>query len=500
MKLRWALAMVLGVVNVLGLSISRAPAALRHDILEGMYRTELGDKFNAADLPRLFEAHTLIEQYFTADSSQQRSDIVHKIDANGLDPGVVGRLVRIRMNWQPLESGVYFINEQAGPNEVRYFLGVPKGYDFTRPWPLIVRLPVENAFLTNPPPDADRVVQIYTQWIETELAAHPDALVLMPLLNLDHLYGPGTTGMNLVMQPILNASGKANIDPARVYLIGHSMAARAVWNIAISYPTYFAGLDSLAGTASQVWQRVRLANLRNTRAVMWNDASDREVDIEEARELWRFLVRIKYDVDFTQTTDFGHIPPPAIVEDQYQKLRKAVRPLYPKTVFIQSSRLETIFNRCDWAQIYQPNKPGPARKVMFQNDGESMMDYEFPFRILATLGPDPNVITLDLRNARTVRLYLNDQMVDFSRPVTVLNYGKPVFHGMVKQSIDEMLKDQLFLGRGWRYYTGVIDIDFGEPAATQPVVPPVKRGTIDFTAPDGEQKTWSTTQNSKSGS
>ena len=160
---------------------------------------------------------------------------------------------------------------------------------------------------------------------------------------------------------------------------------------------------------------------------MWNDASDREVDIEEARELWRFLVRIKYDVDFTETAEFGHIPPLAIVEDQYQKLRKAFRPLYPKTVFIQSSRLETIFNRCDWAQIYQPEKPGPARKVTFQNDGESMMDYEFPFRILATLGPDPNVITLDLRNTRTLRLYLNDQMVDFPAPSPYSILANPFF-------------------------------------------------------------------------
>ena len=44
----------------------------------------------------------------------------------------------------------------------------------------------------------------------------------MPLLNLDELYGPSYAGMNSVIQPLLHAAGRANVDPARVYLIGHA--------------------------------------------------------------------------------------------------------------------------------------------------------------------------------------------------------------------------------------------------------------------------------------
>jgi hypothetical protein len=36
-----------------------------------------------------------------------------------------------------------------------------------------------------------------------------------------------------------------------------------------------------------------------------------------------------------------------------------------------------------------------------------------------------------------------------------------------------MLNDQLFLGRGWRYYAAVIDIDLAEKAATRPATKPV---------------------------
>jgi hypothetical protein len=115
------------------------------------------------------------------------------------------------------------------------------------------------------------------------LTAHPDAIVIMPLLNLDELYGPGPVGMNLVMQPIFDAASRANIDPARVYLIGHSMAAHAVWNLAIHYPTYFAAINPFAGSAKDGWQRYRLGNLANILCIVWHDASDEIVRVSESR-------------------------------------------------------------------------------------------------------------------------------------------------------------------------------------------------------------------------
>ena len=42
--------------------------------------------------------------------------------------------------------------------------------------------------------------------------------------------------MNRVIQPMLHVAGRVNIDPARVYMIGHSMAAHAVWNLGAALP------------------------------------------------------------------------------------------------------------------------------------------------------------------------------------------------------------------------------------------------------------------------
>jgi len=58
--------------------------------------------------------------------------------------------------------------------------------------------------------------------------------------------------------------------------------------------------------------------------------------------------------------------------------------------------------------------------------------------------------------------------------VTLVINKNVKFEGMVKPNVDEMLKDQLILGRGWRYYTAVLDVDFGE-ATTRPTTKPATR-------------------------
>jgi hypothetical protein len=467
---------------------SSRPSPLPMLTLEGMYRGELGPLFDPSSLPRLYEAHKLLEQYFAADSSDQRKAIVPQLDATGFSPTVLGRLVRLRMDWQQLAPGVYFINEKAGPHAVRYFLGIPRGYDLTHSWPLVVKLPTTNAFLTNPPPDAAAVARIYTQWIDDELADHPDALVLMPLLNLDELYGPGPIGMNLVIQPILSAANQANIDPARVYLIGHSMAAHAVWNIAIHYPTYFAAINPLAGAADQSWQRIRLGDLRNVLVVVWHDASDPVIKVDESREIVRYLRGMKYDVDYTETQTMGHAPTPQLLQEEYAKLRARTRALYPHDLFVQSDSPDTIFNRIDWLQIYQPLDGGPLSKLVVGHGSGGISIYRNGFRAVGHLSA-PNTISIETVNVESLRLYLNDQMVDLNKPVTVLVNGGSRFSDMVKQSTDEMLKDQIFLGRGWRYFTAIIDLDLTEPTS-RPTSRPANRAPIHYTTPDGQEHTY----------
>lgn len=481
-KVYVAVVFALGVLASTGIRI--ASAAIPADVKDRIIQSELGSAFNPADLPRYRAACGILEQFFAAPASG-RKQIISEISAMGLSPEIVGRLARLRESWSALKAGVYYVNVQVGPFNVRYFLGIPAQYDFSRSWPLAVKLPAANAFLGQPPPDADAVAKIYSGWMSDELIDHPDAVVVMPLLNLDELYGPGPVGMNLVMQSIFDAAGRADIDPARVYMTGHSMGAEAVWNLAIHYPTYFTAINPMAGSAHDAWQRVRLGNLENILCIVWHDSADDVINVDESRSLVKYLRNLKYDVEYDETHGLGHAPSQPIVEEEYKKMRSRTRDLYPGNVFIQSNSNATIFNRADWVQIYQPMSPGEQAKVQFSRGSQGMYVYQNSFRVAAEI-VDRHTIRLDVRNVRMVRLYLNDEMVDLNHPVQVLTNGMSRFNAIVSRSMEEMLKDQEFLGRGWRCYTAVIDLDLAESPATQPTTR--SRAPIEYTSPDGEKK------------
>src|SRR5262245_2417624 len=156
--------------------------------LDEMYKAELGRLYDPAQADILYRAHALLERYF--DSPDDRKQTLKTIESLNIDPNVLGRLARIRMNWPELAGGVYYVNEKINAHDAHYFLGIPKNYDRTKSWPLVIKLPTADAFVGKPPADAEQVKSIYIAWMTEELTRHPDAIVVMPLLHLDELYGP----------------------------------------------------------------------------------------------------------------------------------------------------------------------------------------------------------------------------------------------------------------------------------------------------------------------
>jgi hypothetical protein len=353
-----------------------------------------------------------------------------------------------------------------------YFFGLPKQYDRTKPWPLVIKLPTAHAFLADPPPSAEQVAQIYTKWVQEELAAHPDAAVVMPLLNLSEFWGPSYAGMNSVMLPLQHVTGRVNVDPARVYLLGHGMSGHAAWNLALHHPTYFAAFNPLAGGASASWQRLRVANLRNVLPVVWHDADDDVMKVELSRGVVKALRLQKVDVEYDETKGIGHTPDAATAERVYQKMRGRARQLYPPSVVLQSNRPDTAFNRVDWLQVFQPVETGKERRAILRHGSGTFVYHDQSFRAEATVKGQR--IEVSASNVDSLRFYLNDQMLDLTKPVTVVVNGRPRLEGLVKQSIPELLADQLFLGRGWRYHTAVVDVELTPraPAASRPATRP----------------------------
>ena len=450
--------------------------------LEQMCRAELGKAYDPRLAPKLSQAQALIEKFFHMRTAAGRKATTAELGALQIDPNILGRLCRIRANWPALSGGgVFYVNQKIGAYGIQYFVGVPKTYDRTRPWPLVIKLPAATAFLSQPPPDAARVVQLYTTWINADLAKHPDAIVLMPLLDLNEMWGPSYAGINRVFQPLLDTAERLNIDLARVYLVGHSTGALGVWNVALHFPTCFAAINPLAGAANEAWQKLRLADLVNVLPVIWHDESDKVIKISFATQLVDELRHLDLHVDFDRTKNLGHVPSDEVVDRDYQKMRARVRPLYPKEVWVQTSLPDVQFNRIDWVQIYQQLDTGKELELFFPRSSGHMTVYEQSCSVHALVHDNQIEATVD--NVDSLRFYVNDQMIDFSRPVSVIINKKQRFKGLLKPNLEEMLRDQLFLKRGWRYFTAAIDVEMVTHApatrpATRPTTAPVHTGRI----------------------
>jgi len=471
--------------------------------LEKLYAAEVPG-YDPAKYEALYQAHVWVEKYFLTDSAEDRGAIIKALEKAEVSPAAVAGLCRIRLGWAPVPAGVAYVWEGTGAHEVQYFLGLPKDYDRTKRWPLTIRLPALSALVADSEkmPTQDDVVRMYSEWVQDELARHPDAVVIMPRLNLGEFYGPSLKGMNTVVQAMHHVAGKVNIDPARVYLFGHGMGAHAVWNLALHYPTYFAAINPMAGAASGDWQRVRLMNLRNTLPVVWHDTTDKVINSGHSGALVSVLKNFKYEVVFEQTRNVGHVPTAEVVEKLYAAARGRVRELYPKQVNLRSTRPDPTFNRVDWVQVYQPLLPGKEKRMNLRRGTGPIIVNENAHTVQAQV-TGPNKIEAKTDNVLTMRFYLSQQMVDLAKPVTVIVNGKTRYEGMIKPSVADTLRDQVFLGRGWRDYTAVLDIDLapksGVPATTRATTGPASRpapavsttspsGKLFFTHDDG--KTW----------
>lgn len=432
------------------------------------YKARLG---NTVDASRLYKAHLLVEEFFTSIPSKRRQEIISTLEELSITPKEAVTLCSLRLRWQTTEPGVYYINDTYGAFPVKYFVAIPRGYTPAEPRPLVLMLPTATAFAVKKDMTPEDVAAIYTNWLKDELTRRPDNIVIMPLLHLTDLWGPGYAGMNNAMKPLFDACERFSVDPTRVYLRGQGMSGHAVWNLALHYPTYFAAFNPLAGGASYDFQKLRAINLRNTLPVVWHDADDTAVPVKLSRDLVGLLRRNKIEVEYEETKKVGHIPGPDIDNRLYTKMSARRRNLSPLSVSLRNTRPDVAFNRVDWLQVWQPLDPGTEIRTVFRWSGTGMWTYQNPVTVEARILPR-NKIEIEAKNLGSARLLFSSDMVDFSRAVSIIVNKKTVFEGFLEEKISTVLNDQLLLGRGWRPYTAAYDLDLFPPPTTAPSTRP----------------------------
>lgn len=213
-----------------------------------------------------------------------------------------------------------------------------------------------------------------------------------------------------------------DVNPNKVYVMGYSAGGDGVWRIAPRMADHWAAASMMAGHPGDV----SLLSLRNTPFMIWCGENDSAYDRNK-----ECAKRIE-EMDALQAADpegyvhEGHIVPGRehwmYLEDAAAVpwMAKYTRNPYPKKVV--------------WCQ-------GDVMKEYFYWLGIPLSEARKGSVLRAEIAD--NVITITESDYSDVRIYLNDSLVDLSKPVKVVYNGKVYYEGMPEVS-EDLRRETLF--------------------------------------------------------
>ena len=245
----------------------------------------------------------------------------------------------------------------------------------------------------------------------------------------------------LVLATIKNVRARYRIDPNRIYLTGMSNGGIGAWIIGMHHAPRFAAVAPMASGIDDVLFPF-LENLRHTSLYVIHGARDRIMPVWLSRnvtnELARLGIAFTYrEHEWTHPHAGGHFFPrqelPALVTwFEHQR-----RDPYPRrmTVVRDASHL-TDFG---WVRIDATDRIAMFSEQLIDQHGDLIKNKVYAR--LAVAVRDGNHFEVNTERVRRYTLFLNDALIDFSEPVTVVTDGRISFHGPVTPRVETLLRD-----------------------------------------------------------
>ena len=216
---------------------------------------------------------------------------------------------------------------------------------------------------------------------------------------------------------------KENINPDKVYIMGYSAGGDGVWRLAPRLADHWAAASMMAGHPGDVGLR----NLINTPFSIWVGALDSAYDRNKE------VQKRGYEMDsLSQTAPGKYIHQTHIVAgkghwmDQMDTvavswMNRYTRDAHPQQIiWTQEECLRRAFY---WVSL--PDSIKPVRGNTFEAKIEG------------------NTITISKMDYDKVIIWLDDDMVDLSQPVTIQYDGRTLFNRVVERS-EESMKQSIY--------------------------------------------------------
>jgi predicted esterase len=248
---------------------------------------------------------------------------------------------------------------------------------------------------------------------------------------------------------ILECKARFNIDPDRVFLIGHSMGGFGAYHHIQRQPDRFAAVVANAGAWYLAhWPVIRGTPLCIIHGVRDADRGRHYTDIEYARLTHALLKEKQLEHVYRELDDDHHVYPEetAAYLAASRNLRRdpyARRVALASPVGFKESRwylAPVRHNR--WLSLDETAEGEIDYDKLESNGAWDSDDFELRRKSVTLPGASieaensgDNVIRVATRNVTGLSLWLHPRMVDTNKPVTVIVDGKEFFRGAVKPSL-----------------------------------------------------------------
>jgi predicted esterase len=243
------------------------------------------------------------------------------------------------------------------------------------------------------------------------------------------------------------------IDTNRVYLGGYSMGAFGTPMVGTLLADRFAGIFALAGGCTSLEP---YPNLRNTPfAIHIGDADKANGRLATTRKMRDLLTGLQeadkdgYKINYKEYPGVGHGLPSAAEVEVGKWLKQFKRDPYPRTLTWKP--MKDSLPMFHWLKIAPTDLPPTSRRVNIQNN--QLIDAPI---IRARI--KGNEITIDAPGIKGITLFLNDSLVDLSKPVTVMLDGKEVFNAKVGYRLTALVESLAAKEDANMYFTARVDV------------------------------------------
>lgn len=244
----------------------------------------------------------------------------------------------------------------------------------------------------------------------------------------------------LVLTTIRSVQRRYHIDPDRVFLTGMSNGGIGAWVIGMHDAPLFAGIAPMASGLDHVMMPF-LANLRSTPIYIIHGAKDQVMPVEFSRAITQELTKLGYpfvyrEHDREHPMAGGHYFPREELPELITWLNAQRRNALPTSVTVV--RDASHFQPFGWVRI---DATDPI--AVFSEDLVSKRDDLIKRREYAKLDATiiaPNRIEVQAERVQRYSLFLNEQLIDSSKPLIVLTNGAVSFDGVVTPSLETLLR------------------------------------------------------------